>query len=180
MNTIHFRMLSFSLALAAMLGLAATALAAEPQGAGAKAKATDTTAKATETTATGYYGAGMVSLSPEKQAIVKKLHEDFRNSTKATRQELISKRHELDAQLYSAKPDENKIQALTKEISDLRAKLYSARITLKGKLIQEGVMLEHRGHGMGRGTGYGEGMGKGRGGMRPCPRGSMDDCSGPR
>ncbi|MDR0239144.1 MAG: periplasmic heavy metal sensor [Deltaproteobacteria bacterium] len=175
MNTFHFRSLSFSLALAAMLGLAAAALAAEPQEAGQAA--------------TGYHGAGMMSLSPEKQAIVKKLHEDFYNSTKATRQELISKRHELDAQLYSAKPDENRIQALTKEISDLRAKLYNARISLKGKLIKEGIMLEHRGPGMGRGTGYGhgmgrgtghDGMGKGRGGMRPCPRGGTDDCCGPR
>ena len=173
MNTFLFRTLSFSLALAAMLGLTATALAATPQRA-------DTTAKTTETTATGYHGAGMMSLSPEKQAIVKKLHEDFRNNTKATRQELISKRHELDAQLYSANPDENRIQSLIREISDLRAKLYSARITLKGKLIKEGVMLEHKGHGMGRGAGC-DGMGKGRGGgMRPGPRGGMDDCSGPR
>ena len=158
MNTIHFRTLSFSLALAAMLGLAATAFAAESQQEAGKA-------------APGYHGAGMMSLSPEKQAIVKKLHEDFYNSTKATRQELISKRHELDAQLYSAQPDENRIQALTKEISDLRAKLYSARITLKGKLIKEGVMLEHKGHGMGRGAGC-DGKGKGK---RFGPRGGMDD-----
>jgi zinc resistance-associated protein len=129
MNAFNFRTLSFSLALAAMLGLAGSAMAAEPQR--------------TDATARSHSGAGMMSLSPEKQEIVKKLHEDFYNNTKATRQELISKKHELDAQLYSAKPDDNKIQALTKEISDLRAKLYNARVTLKGKLIKENVMLGH-------------------------------------
>ena len=143
MNTFSFRTLSFSLALAAVLGLAASAAAAEPQEAGKAA--------------TGRYVGGMKNLSPEKQELVRKLHEDFRDSTKATRQELISKRHALDAQLYSANPDEKAVQALTKEISDLRAKLYSARIALKGKLIKEGVMLEHDGHGKGA-----------RGGQGPC------------
>jgi len=127
MNAFSFRTLSLSLALTALLGLTASAMAAGP------------------------HGAGMMNLSPEKQELVKKLHEDFRNSTKATRQELISKKHELDAQLYSANPDEKKIQTLTKEISDLRAKLYAARITLKGKLIKEGITLEHGGRGMKRG-----------------------------
>ena len=131
MNTSNFRTLSLSLALAAMLGLSGAAMAAGP------------------------HGAGMMNLSPEKQEIVKKLHEDFYNSTKATRQELIAKRHELDAQLYNANPDAKKIEALTKEISDLRAKLYSARITLKGKLIKEGITLERSGHGPGMKRGMG-------------------------
>jgi zinc resistance-associated protein len=146
MNTFKRRVLSLAL-VAAMLGLTGLASAAEPQG--------------ERTTTTGHYGAGMMRLSPEKQAIVRKLHEDFYNSTKATRQELISKRHELDAQLYSAKPDENKIQTLTKEISELRATLYNARISLKGKLIKEDVALGH-----GYGKGHGVGSCYGRGGMR--------------
>jgi len=136
MNIFRFRILSLSLALAAMLGLSVSAMAAEP------------------------HGAGMMQLSPEKQEIVKKLHEDFYNSTKQTRQELISKRHELDAQLYSASSDEKKIQALTKEISDLRAKLYSARVTLKGKLIKEGMTLGNSGYGPGMRRGMGACGGK--------------------
>ena len=120
-------------------------------------------------------------MTPEKQEIIRKLHEDFHNSTQAIRQELISKRHELDAQLYSTKPDENRIRALTKEISDLRAKLYSARITMKGKLIQEGVTLERGGYcpGMGRGAGHYDGKGKGPG-RRHDMRGSMEGCCVPR
>ena len=98
-----------------------------------------------------------MDLSPQKQEIVNKLHENFYNSTQATRQELLSKRYELDAQLYSVNPDEKKIQALTKEISDLRAVLYNARVSLKGKLIKEGITLGHGGYGhdMKRGMGMG-------------------------
>jgi zinc resistance-associated protein len=133
MHSFKFRTLTLSLTLTALLGLAALAAAAGP------------------------YGAGLAQLSPEKQEVVKKLHEDFRTATKATRQELISKKHELDAQLYSANPDEKKVQALAKEISELRAKLYSARVSLKGRLIQEGVALGHgKGHGKRHGMGCGE------------------------
>ena len=107
----------------------------------------------------------MTDLSPEKKEIAKKLYEEFRDATAATRKELIAKRHELDAQLYSAQPDEKKIQALAKEISDLRAKLYSARISMKGKLIKEGIPVGYGKHG--KGHDYGK-YGKGRGcpGMR--------------
>ena len=149
MNTFYFRALSFSLALAAVLGLSGLATATEP-----------------------CCGPGMASLSPEKQELAQKLYEDFYKSTEAVRQELVSKRHELGAQMYNAKPDENKIQSLAKEISDLRAKLYSARVSLKGRLIKEGIPFGHGGDGpgMGRGRGYcggaggccGQGMYRGR------------------
>ena len=138
MHFYNFRTLSLSLVLAAILGLSGSAMAAGP------------------------HGEGMRNLSQEKQDLVKKMHEEFYNNTKSTRQELISKKHELDAQLYSTNPDEKKIQALSKEISDLRAKLYSARVTLKGKLIKEGILLEPS-DGMGPGGGKGRGMGPGGG-----------------
>ena len=137
MNTFNIRMISFSLALAAVLGLSGLAAAADFG-----------------------CGPGMATLSPEKREIAKKLYEDFAQSTEKTRQALIAKRHELGAQMYSANPDESKVQALVKEISDLRATLYSARISLKGKLIKEGITL-------GYGGGYGRDMHGGRGqGMR--------------
>jgi zinc resistance-associated protein len=128
MNTFNIRIVSLSLALAFVLGLSGLALAG-PKDA-----------------------ALMSSLSPEKQEIARKLHEDYYNSTKEARKALRSKRHELDALLYSANPDEKRIQTLTREISDLRASLYSARISLKGKLIKEDIPV---------GSGYGHGRGKG-------------------
>ena len=138
MNTFNFRIISFSLALAAVLGLSGLAAAADFS-----------------------CGPGMAKLSPEKREIAQKLYEDFSQSTAKTRQELIAKRHELGAQMYSASPDESKVQALVKEISDLRAKLYSARISLKGKLIKECITL-------GYGGGYGRDM---HGGCGPCMHG---------
>ena len=133
MNTSNLRILSFSLALAAVLGLSGLA-----------------------TAASSCCGPGEAALNPEKQETAQKLYEDFYQSTEKTRQELISKRHALGAQMYSANPDEKAIQALAREISDLRAKLYSARISLKGNLIKEGITL-------GYGGGYGPGMGGGCG-----------------
>jgi zinc resistance-associated protein len=128
MNTFNFRIVSFSLVLAAVLGLCGLAVAAE-----------------------SCCGPGATNLSPEKREIAQRLYEDFYQGTEKTRQELISKRHELGAQMYSANPDESKIQALAKEISELRAKLYNARISLKGTLLKEGITL-------GYGGGYGAGM----------------------
>jgi zinc resistance-associated protein len=133
MNTFKSRIVSFSLALAFVLGLAGLAAA-------------------------GPHDEAMMNLSPEKQEIVRKLHEDYYNSTREARKELLSKRHELDALLYSANPDEKRIQALTREISDLRSSLYNARISLKGKLIKEDIPF---GGGYGHGRGHGKGRGKG-------------------
>jgi len=143
MNTFTLRTASISLALAAVLSLSCLAAAAE-----------------------SCCGQDATKLSPEKREIAQKLYEDFYQSTEKTRQELIAKRHELGAQMYSAQPDDKKIQALVKEISDLRAKLYSARISLKGKLIKEGISL-------GYGGGYGHGMRGGCGGCGPGTRGAL-------
>ena len=147
MNIFNFRIVTFSLALAAVLGLSGLAAAAE-----------------------SCCGPGMAKLSPEKQEIAQTLYEDFYKNTEKTRQALIFKRHELGALMYSANPDENKIQALAKEISDLRANLYSARISLKGKLIKEGITP---GYGGGHGGGCGPGM---RGGCGPGMRGGAASC----
>ena len=140
MNTFNFRTLSFALALVAMLALAGSAMAAdaccEPD-----------------------------NLSPEKQEIAKKLYDDFYNNTKGLRKELKAKRHELGAQMHSQNPDEKKIQELATAVSDLRAKLYSARIALKSKLIQEGISTGDYGKGKGKRRGFGpcDGGGAGRG-----------------
>jgi hypothetical protein len=141
MNSFHFRIASF--VLAALLGLSGLAMAAGP-----------------------YVKGNPPDQNPDKQQeLVRKLHEDFYKSTDAARRELIAKSRELDAQLYSLEQDEQKIQALAKEVSELRGKLYSARITLKSKLIKEGFMPGYGGRGPGAGGGYGPGM---RGGVASC------------
>ena len=153
MRTFNFRILSASLALAAMFALSQPARGAEPE-----------------------FMLDMTAVSPEKRAIAGKLYDDFHNSTLAARQDLLAKRRELDAQIYSAQYDEQKVQSLAKEIADLRAKLYSARVALKDALIKEGIAFGHSSYGPGMGCGsgccgsgggYGPGMGRRHGpGMR--------------
>jgi len=139
MNTFSLRNAGLALVLAVALGLSGQAAAAD--------------------------ASGPDSLSPEKQAIVKKLHEDFFKNTKETRQALIAKKHELGALMHAQTPDESKIQAVAAEVSALRAKIYSTRVALKTKLIQAGVPDGH-----GKGCGYGPGK---RGGHSP---GKGRDC----
>ena len=81
----------------------------------------------------------MTGLTPEKQAAVQKIHADFNAVTASLRQQLTSKQYELNAQIYSATPDDKKVQALTKEVSDMRAKLFEAQVALQGRLTKEGL-----------------------------------------
>lgn len=119
----------------------------------------------------------------EVPAGIEKLHDDYYAKTEATRQLLISKTHELDAQIYSPTPDEKKIQALTGEISALRAKLDEERVNLRRGMIREGAESGYgygrRGWGHGdRGHGWGHG-GRGRGGRGYCGGGGgYGPCAG--
>ena len=123
MHTLNTRMLILSLALFFSLGLFGAAVAHAGKGfCGVDAQKQE-----------------FAKLSPEKQELAKKLYKDFHDDTKALRQELQSKRQELNTLLHSEKPDDKAIQAMADEISGLRAKLYSARIDLKSKLIKEGI-----------------------------------------
>ena len=126
MNTLNSRILILVLALAFSLGLSGIAMAhagKDFHGSDAKKQA-------------------FANLSPEKQEVAKKLYKDFRNDTKALRQELKAKRQALEPLLHSENPDEKAIRAMVDEISGLRAKLYSARIDFKLKLIKEGIPVE--------------------------------------
>ena len=126
MNTLNSRIGILALALVFSLGLSGIAMA----HAGKDLRGGD--AKKQE----------FAKLSPEKQELAKKLYKDFRNDTKALRQELKAKRQELDPLLHSENPDDKAIRAMADEISGLRAKLFNARIDLKLKLIKEGIPVE--------------------------------------
>jgi len=81
----------------------------------------------------------MMNLSPEKQAAAQKIYADFNAKTATMRQQLTAKQYELNAQLYSATPDDKKVQALTKEIADLNAKIFEAQVALQNQLTKEGI-----------------------------------------
>lgn len=141
----RMNILTLSLALAALLGLANLASAQGPMMGGPGMMG-------------GYgYGMGMISgLTPEKQAAVQKLYTDYSLATEPVRQQLFAKQSELNTLYYSGTTDTAKVQALAREIGDLNTKLYSAQANLRKQLAAEGVPAS----GMGMG-----GMGMGMGGM---------------
>ncbi|WP_235731759.1 hypothetical protein [Fundidesulfovibrio putealis] len=64
---------------------------------------------------------------------------EFYASTSSERQQLTSKQYELNAIIYSSNPDDKKVQALTKDVSDLRVKLYEAWVGFQKQMVKEGL-----------------------------------------
>ena len=79
-------------------------------------------------------------VAPEKREMLRERCKAYKEETTPLRKALMSKRAELDAQLYAKEPDDARIQILVKEISDLRAKMFAVRVNLKKKLIAEGIL----------------------------------------
>jgi zinc resistance-associated protein len=117
------------------------------------------------------------SEADEREA-VQKLNEEFHAKTNADRRQLFSKQSELDAQIYSASPDDKKIRTLTEEIAALRAKLFEASVELRRQLVKEGAPADRQGWGYGHEPGhggrgyYGHGYGHGGRGYGPCGPGA--------
>lgn len=121
---------------------------------------------------------GMGNMSPEKHATMQKLHADFDAATADLNKQLFAKESELNAALYADKPDEKKIDTLTKEIGDLNAKIYAERVKMHKAMAKEGI-VPGKGHGMMGGKGgcqmMGGGMNHGQagGGMQHGKMGGM-------
>jgi zinc resistance-associated protein len=109
------------------------------------------------------------NMTEEQRAQLDKLHQKFYDETAQLRSGLWAKRGELDSRLGVSNPDAEKIRALQKEISDMRAKMDQARIDfqLEARKINPDARY---GMGYGKGgfgphhRGYGRGMGNGPGG----------------
>ncbi|GKX55254.1 hypothetical protein SOASR030_13660 [Leminorella grimontii] len=100
----------------------------------------------------------MANLTPEQQALLKKAHDDFRTATAPLRQKLTSKGYEYKAALTAVPLDEQKLLAVSKEISAVRAEIEQQRVNMDILLAKAGIpMMEH---GMPGGMGMG-GMGMG-------------------
>ncbi len=117
----------------------------------------------------GMMGHGMGALTPEKQASMQKLHEDFATTTADLRKHIFAKESELNAELFGERTDDKKVEALTSQINELRGRLYAERVNLHRKMAAEGI-VPMGGRGMGAGMGCpttgGGGM---RHGMKGCP-----------
>ncbi|MFC0228566.1 periplasmic heavy metal sensor [Serratia aquatilis] len=106
----------------------------------------------------GYHQGYMSALTPEQQAISQKAFSEFQLKTADLRQQMMSKQYEYQALLTSKPVDEQKVLAVSKEITTLRDNLYQQRVALDTDLAKAGVPA--MGHRMGMG---GAGMHGGRG-----------------
>lgn len=103
----------------------------------------------------GYHHGYMANLTPEQQATSQKAFDAFQLKTADLRQQLMSKHYEYNALLTSKPLDEQKLQAVSKEISVLRENMYQQRVALDSELAKAGVpAMGHRGR-MGGANMYG-------------------------
>lgn len=86
-------------------------------------------------------------LTPEKQAVVDKAHDDFAAATADLKKQIFARESALNAELYGDKTDDKKVEALIAEINALNGKIYAEKIKMQKVLAKEGVMPP-MGHGM--------------------------------
>ncbi|MFH1489863.1 MAG: periplasmic heavy metal sensor, partial [Pseudomonadota bacterium] len=109
-------------------------------------------------------------LTEEQRTQLDKLYQKFTDETSSLRNDLWSKRGELNTLLNSPSPDAEKAKALQKEISDLRSKMAEKRLDLE---LEEGKIAPDKGSARGYGKGYGPHMGGNYGPQMGYGRGMM-------
>lgn len=80
---------------------------------------------------------GMTQLTPEKQAAFQKIHDAYAAKTAQMRADLGVKMAELNALSVGQTPDQAKIDAVTKQIGELQAKLLSERTQFRIQVSKE-------------------------------------------
>ncbi len=153
-----FRLMTLSLAVAALLALSSMAMA-RPYGGGP--------------------GGWLAGIPQEKQEQVAKMYMEGRQKLYELESRKWTRQAELNALLASDKPDSSKIEALAKEIGNLSSMVYQERVALQQRIFKEtGVNLPLAGSGRGNGPG-GCPMAGGGYGPLGCPGGySQGGCAG--
>ena len=105
------------------------------------------------------------SLTEEQQAALKTAYEDYAKKLNAVGQDLYAKNLELEAELAKSAPDSKKIATLTKEVNDLRGKVFEEQVQFRAKLAKDFGIRGGAGCGVGGGMGMGRGMMGGSGMM---------------
>lgn len=116
----------------------------------------------------GFYNPAS-SLTAEQQAALKTAYEAYAKQVESVGQDLYAKNLELEAELAKAAPDAKRVSTLTKEVNELRGKVFEQQVAFRAKLAKDfgirGGAGCGFGAGMGPGMGYGMGPGMGRGMM---------------
>ena len=114
-------------------------------------------------------------LTPEKQAVVNKAHDDFAAATADLKRQIFAKESALNAELYGDKTDDKTVDALVVEINALHGKIYAEKVKMQKIMAKEGVM-PGMGHGMmGGGCPMMSGGGMKHGGMGGMKHGQPDE-----
>lgn len=126
----------FAFATIAVLSLAAMAVAGPGYGRGGGCP--------------GWGGANAVQqLSPEQQEQAQALFDEYEQAVIPLREKIFAKHALLNAELESAQPDDAKIGALTKDLGELKTRLFAERVELRKKLAAAGIPAMGRGYGRG-------------------------------
>lgn len=162
----HFTRTVTVLAIAGILGFAATSFAGWGRGGGGNCWGQGPGWGQRGYGPSGYQG----NLSDEQIAKLDKERQAYFEETRDLRDNLYQKKLELRSELAKKDPDTQKAAGIQKEISDLRAQLDQKRIHHRIKMQKENPeFFAGRGYGRGgRGMGggfYGRGMGRGFGGQ---------------
>jgi Spy/CpxP family protein refolding chaperone len=110
-----------------------------------------------------YGGAWGQNLTDEQKGQLDNLYKKFFDDTAQLRNQIWTKRGELQTLLSSPNPDPGKAKALQKELSDLKAKMAQERLTLQMEELKINPDARFGGRHFGP-RGYSRGMGYGRGG----------------
>lgn len=105
----------------------------------------------------GGYGAA-ANLTTEQQAALKTAYEAYAKKVETIGQDLYAKNLELEAELAKAAPDAKKVTALTKDVNDLRGKVFEEQVAFRAKLAKDFGIRGGAGCGAGGGMGMGHGM----------------------
>ena len=92
------------------------------------------------------------NLTESQRAELDKLEQNFFNDAAKLREEIWTKSAELNTMLNSANPDANKVRALQKDISNLRAKMGEKRVNFE---LEARKIAPNARYGRGYGGGYG-------------------------
>ena len=101
-------------------------------------------------------------LTEDQQATAKKLYSEHKAATSELRLKMKSKRAELDSLMYTTTPDLAKVEAVAKEMGDIRTKLVVSQAKMNAEMVKAGVpadfIMQHKGKGFCRSMGHGPGF----------------------
>lgn len=119
--------------------------------------------------------AAQQALTPEQQDKLDILKKEYLSKTQSVRQEVYAKHLELEALLAAKDTDKTQIDAVTKDLVDLKGRLFEARVQFREDLKELGITDFGRGRGFcGRGGATANCPGYNQGNT-PCNGG---DCAG--